>query len=79
MHTPDPEFVPPEPIDPLDRAWQPPPEPNPGPSWWLFGPGEDAPSYVVTFCARCDGMGTVDGFEPCPLCGGSGDRPDWWL
>lgn len=79
MHAPDFDFITPDPIDPLDRAWQPPPEPaSEGPSWWLFGP-EELASSVDTTCPECLGAGTVDGFEPCSRCAGSGNRPDWWL
>lgn len=72
----EPEFVPPDPIDPLDRAWPAPAEPG-GPGWWLFDP-EEARSETAARCSTCDGEGTIDGFEPCPHCGGCGERPDWW-
>lgn len=64
----EPEFVEPEPVDPLDG----------GPGWWLFGPDEVMPA-VPLLCPSCAGAGTIDGFEPCQKCSGSGDNPSWWL
>lgn len=62
------EFVEPEPVDPLDS----------GPGWWLFGPDEITP-FIPLLCPACAGMGTIDGFEPCRACAGTGDNPSWWL
>lgn len=73
----EPDFIEPDPLDPLDRNWQPPPEPD-GPGWWLFGPDEVMPA-VPLLCPSCAGAGTIDGFEPCQKCSGSGDNPSWWL
>ena len=73
MFLPVPEFIPPDPVDPMECAWQPPPEPD-GPGWW-FNPEEYATE--TGRCHHCGGTGSFDGVETCPSCSGAGDR--WWF